>query len=204
MPDPGVVGATDKPWVKKKDEPVFTYTPPDPNQGAIDFISQVPTGADLVSGDGGASALRDIARRELDWQKSTGLRDIGQAREQGLQAVINNALQRGIYRSGIRIENEAEVNRESDEAVADLEQKIAFALERLKAAESASGGGGGGAGDLADWMRTIWSMINDYGVALPATQRPGVAIPYIGGVNQNYQTPAPNPNPYYYRPRGER
>jgi len=94
----------------------------------------------------------DIERKKLEFQKQTGLRDIGQAREKGLEAAINNALQRGIFRSGIREKNVAEVERESGEARSDLAADIQFALDDLKlrrenvalGAKSGSGGGGGG------------------------------------------------------------
>ena len=93
----------------------------------------------------------DIERKKLEFQKQTGLRDIGQAREKGLEAAINNALQRGIFRSGIREKNVAEVERESGEAKSDLAADIQFALDDLKlrresAALVGTGGGGGGGG----------------------------------------------------------
>ncbi len=109
-----------------------------------------------------AAALKQltIQRKKLEFQKSTGLRDIGQAREKGLKGAINNALQRGIFRSGIRIENQAEVNRESDEARDDLKTNIQFALDDLAARRegieaqkfgggSGDSGGGGGPIDIA-------------------------------------------------------
>ncbi len=108
-----------------------------------------------------AAALKQltIQRKKLEFQQKTGLRDIGQARETGLKGAINNALQRGIFRSGIRIENESEVNREADEARDDLKTNIQFALDDLAARRegieaqrfsSGDGGGGGGGGiDIA-------------------------------------------------------
>jgi hypothetical protein len=98
-------------------------------------------------------AQLDIAKRRLLFQQKTGLRDIKQARAQGLKGAINNALQRGIFKSGIRIENEKTVNRESDEARDDLKANIALSLESLAAqkkgvASQKFGGSGlaGGAG----------------------------------------------------------
>ena len=97
-----------------------------------------------------AAALKQltIQRKKLEFQQKTGLRDIGQAREKGLKGAINNALQRGVFRSGIRIENEAEVNRESDEARDDLKTNIQFALDDLAArregVEAQKFGGSGG------------------------------------------------------------
>ncbi len=94
----------------------------------------------------------DIERKKLEFQKKTGLRDIGQAREKGLRAAINNALQRGIFRSGIREFNVNEVEREAGEARTDLASNIQFALDDLKLRRenvqlgASSGGGGGGSG----------------------------------------------------------
>ena len=81
------------------------------------------------------AALRQLSiqRKKLEFQKKTGLRDIGQARTAGLRGAINDALQRGIFNSGIRIENEALVNREADEAKSDLKTDIQFALDDLAA-----------------------------------------------------------------------
>lgn len=73
----------------------------------------------------------DIQKARLMFQQRTGLRDIEQARAEGLQKAINNALQRGIYRSGIRIENEERVERESDEAASDLKEQVGFGLQDL-------------------------------------------------------------------------
>ena len=121
-----------------------------------------PTSTGSGSGTGAANARASraaalkqltIQRKKLEFQQKTGLRDISQARESGLKGAINNALQRGIFRSGIRIENEAEVNRESDEARDDLKTNIQFALDDLAARRegveaqrfsSGSGSGGGG------------------------------------------------------------
>lgn len=82
-----------------------------------------------------ASAIKQlgIQRKKLLFQQKTGLRDIGQARAKGLKGAINDALQRGIFNSGIRIENEAEVNREADEAVSDTKANLQFALDDLSA-----------------------------------------------------------------------
>ena len=101
-----------------------------------------------------AAALKqlDIQRRRLEFQQKTGLRDIEHARDKGLRGAINNALQRGIFRSGIREFNVDEVNREQDEAGGDLKTNIALSLEALKAQREGLeaqkfGGGGGGGGD---------------------------------------------------------
>jgi hypothetical protein len=138
---------------------------------------------DLGDSDGSAgakaAALRgvDIEKRRIGFQKETGLRDIEQAREEGLRGAINNALQRGIYRSGIRIENESRVNREADEASGDLTTDIGFALELLKnrADQIRAGGGGGGVGgfgfDFGEFNAML-DLISRYGVqpAAPTVQ----------------------------------
>jgi len=79
------------------------------------------------------SALKQlgIQKRRLEFQQRTGMRDIEQGRAKGLKGAINNALQRGIFRSGIRLENMAEVERESDEAGSDLRENIGLSLEAL-------------------------------------------------------------------------
>lgn len=78
-----------------------------------------------------AAEMRAIQKAQYEHQLSTGLRDIQQGRETGLKGAINNALQRGIFRSGIKLENQSEVNRESDEAKSDLQQQIDDALALL-------------------------------------------------------------------------
>ncbi len=105
--------------------------------GLIDFSSldSGPTNAVSNARASRSSALKQlgIQRKKLEFQKKTGLRDISQARTKGLRGAINNALQRGIFNSGIRTANEAEVNRESDEAAGDLKTNIQFALDDLAA-----------------------------------------------------------------------
>ena len=67
----------------------------------------------------------DLSREELALQrKGLGLsqEELGLNRRNALEGVINNALQRGIFRSGIRIRNEERVNERADldEARLDL------------------------------------------------------------------------------------
>ena len=122
------------------------------NEGTI--IGLGPNFPGLNGGGAGTAAAQraiamkrlDIERKKLEFQKATGLRDIGQAREKGLKGAINNALQRGLFRSGITIENKAEVNRESDEAASDLTTNIQFALDDLKLRRESAGIAGKGAG----------------------------------------------------------
>ena len=77
----------------------------------LNFGDQDPTAFSVGNARANrASALKQLSiqRKKLEFQKKTGLRDIGQARAKGLKGAINNALQRGIFNSGIRIENEKE------------------------------------------------------------------------------------------------
>lgn len=123
-------------------------TMPMPSPGLFEGLFGSPAGTGGNPEAAKAAALRgvDIEKRRLDHQLKTGLRDIGQARDEGLQAAINNALQRGIYNSGIRMENEAKVKRESGEAASDLKTDIGFALELLKERANSIKAGGGGQG----------------------------------------------------------
>ena len=106
------------------------------SRGLINFDVFDPSGFATSNARASRSAALkqlNIQRKKLEFQKKTGLRDISQARTIGLKGAINNALQRGIFNSGIRITNEAEVNRESDEAAGDLKTNIQFALDDLSA-----------------------------------------------------------------------
>lgn len=142
----------------------------DPNPDVTGIFGDLAGGGDSKKAK--AAALRgvDIEKRRIDFQLKTGLRDIEQAREEGLRGAINNALQRGIYRSGIRIENEAKVNRESDEATSDLKTDIGFALELLKnrADQIKAGGGGGGVSgfgfDFGEFNEML-NLIASFGLA---------------------------------------
>ena len=121
------------------------------------FLQSLLGGFPSSSGGGGSAAAKnaalkqlDIQKRRLEFQQKTGLRDIKQARTDGLKKAINNALQRGIFNSGIRVENEKTVNRESDEARDDLKTQIGLALEELDARKAGvRAGGGGGVGGSA-------------------------------------------------------
>ena len=110
-----------------------------------------------------STQLRDIAlqRQELERQQSAGLRDIEQGRTEGIRAAINNALQRGIFNSGIRQRNEQRVERESDEAAGDLQGRIQIALDRLAnrrrgvSGQKFSGGSSGGTADISAIIEAI-------------------------------------------------
>lgn len=156
--------------------------PADPYADAInDFINipVVPSGGNAAADKTAALKDIDIARRELTFQEKIGLRDIEQDRTLSLQKADNNALQRGIFHSGIRTDNRNLVGREADEAAGDLRQQIAFALERLanREANVHAGGGaggsmGGGSGISPGMMLEIFSRImgagNEYGWYMPA------------------------------------
>lgn len=93
---------------------------------------QAATGAQAnaaLAGLGGVAAQRQAA---LYGQKA-GLRDIGQATEAGIEGATNNALQRGIYNSGVRQENQLTAVREGAEAEADLRARTQFTLQSLAA-----------------------------------------------------------------------
>lgn len=112
-------------------------------QGKIDnFFNALNLGGG-GGGGGSSGAQRSLAREKLAFDRKTGLRDIKQAREAGLKKAINNALQRGIFNSGIRLENESLVNREADEAKSDLNTRIDFALKGVNLSQSGGGGSSG-------------------------------------------------------------
>lgn len=82
-----------------------------------------------LAGLGGVAAQRQAAL----YGQQAGLRDIEQGVEAGVEAATANALQRGIYDSGIRQENQLTAIREGAEAEADLRAQTAFALQGLAA-----------------------------------------------------------------------
>jgi len=82
-----------------------------------------------LAGLGGVAAQRQAAL----YSQEAGLRDIEQDVEAGVEAATSNALQRGIYNSGIRQENQLTAIREGAEAEADLRAQTAFALQSLAA-----------------------------------------------------------------------
>ena len=82
-----------------------------------------------LAGLGGVAAQRQAAL----YGQQAGLRDIEQGVEAGVEAATSNALQRGIYDSGIRQENQLTAIREGAEAEADLRAQTAFALQSLAA-----------------------------------------------------------------------
>jgi len=165
MPDSSV---STKPAGRPQDRTADTVLADFINQGLVAGFGINAQGAS-GSGSGNAKANRDRALKQLDIQKRrlmfqqrTGLRDIEQGRAKGLKGAINNALQRGIFRSGIRIENEAEVNRESDESGSDLRENIALSLESLELQREgvkASGTGGSGSRSSASGLIDVDTLI---------------------------------------------
>lgn len=109
------------------------------NQQALQAaLAEIQANA-AMSRAGVASGLADVglgqerARHGLE----TGLRDLEQARVQGLEDATSNALQRGIYDSGIREENQATVQREAAEGESDMRKEFDFTMRGL--ANRASG-----------------------------------------------------------------
>lgn len=144
-----------------------------------------------------AAALKDIAiaRRELQFQQRIGLRDIGQDRTMGLRKADNNALQRGIFDSGIRQGNRQLINREANEGVSDLKSQIGFALEKLanreanvKAGGSSGGSMGGGSGmppgAMLDIISRFMSMGSELGWFMPPQPMPSPGGVHGGAGNQ--------------------
>lgn len=82
-----------------------------------------------MAGLGDISAQRAAANYDL----RKGLRDARQQQEAAVEASTSNALQRGIYDSGIRQENQATAIREGAEARADLRAANRFRLRSLSA-----------------------------------------------------------------------
>lgn len=82
---------------------------------------------------GAGAGLADIGNQkdQLRHQLQTGLRDNEQAIDAGMEAAANDALQRGIYDSGITTENKETVAREGAEAEADMRAQFKFAMTSL-------------------------------------------------------------------------
>lgn len=109
----------------------------------------------------------DIQSEQLKADRSSGLRDIGTQRELGVEAAVNNALQRGIFRSGIRERNVGRVNERADEAEFDLRGDIDRALSRLSNQRRGVAGKkfipAGGSGGLGGFFEDLLKIINDLG-----------------------------------------
>jgi hypothetical protein len=200
MPHPGVDIPQDSPAQKPKGPINFRLGAVNfsfGRGGALDKATQAePTnpfaglfGANGGGGGGGGGggsgkkfALRDLAlqREELLRQRGAGLRDIEQARVEGLRSAVNNSLQRGVFDSGIRKGNEERVTRESGEAAGDLRERIRIALEQLKNREgqvnAGGGGGGGGGGGFSGFDEELFNrlqgQIDAFGVQDPNVNQP--------------------------------
>lgn len=172
-------------------------------QGKFDkLFSSIASGLEGAFGGtvGGGSGVDDkkfslrslaLQREELLRQRGAGLRDIEQARTEGLRSAINNALQRGIFRSGIRETNEARVVRESGEAAGDLRERIRIALEQLKNSEArvnavGEGGSGGsgrsGGGFDPNTFARLLGDIDQFGIQDPIVFEPPFIPPRTSGV----------------------
>lgn len=84
----------------------------------------------------GASAQRaGVAARQgkLNYDLKSGLRDIQIARRDAMRGVVGNALQRGIYNSGIRKQGQVEVEEGAINAEQDLRAAVKFGLQELQA-----------------------------------------------------------------------
>lgn len=175
---------------------------PESAEEVLDDLLKDPEVIKLIQGTGGgsgnaaaarAAALKqlDIQKKRLLFQRRTGLRDIEQAREKGLRGAINNALQRGIFRSGIRIENEEIVEREADEASSDLKENIDLSLQLIKAqrqgVRAGSGGGGFVPGLSLPQLEVIASDIFD-------EQQRGQSILDVTRENIAANQPSPTPS----------
>ena len=124
-------------------------------------IAQMQAAADAqvgatMAGLGGIAAQRQAA---LYGQKA-GLRDIGQATEAGVEGATSNALQRGIYDSGVRQENQLTAIREGAEAEADLRAQTQFRLQSLasQAAQLRASAAAIRAGSSVNQLQTQLSM----------------------------------------------
>ncbi len=143
---------------------ISTFTPL-PDQPGIsrtfqeNFDLETARGATAIGAGGGGGASNANAMEALRNQLKFGLERLGLDREQlglgreslelnreenalnrrdALEAVINNALQRGIYRSGIRIRNERRVNERADlagERVDLAERGLDITGERIDLSE---------------------------------------------------------------------
>ncbi len=170
------------------------------DEGLVNFQDRDPSEFSFANQRANrTAALRQLSiqRKKLEFQKKTGLRDIGQARTAGLRGAINDALQRGIFNSGIRIENEALVNREADEAKGDLKTDIQFALDELAARRqglAAQKFGNPNAllpGQLSeqDARELAQKSAQAEIAALNAPAAPGIEVPTFGGIDEQPTQP---------------
>jgi hypothetical protein len=72
-------------------------------------------------------------RGQLKYNLQSGLRDIQIQKREGLQGAVSNALQRGIYHSGIRQQNQLKVHEGAINAEDDLRASIKYGLQGLQA-----------------------------------------------------------------------
>ncbi len=73
-----------------------------------------------------------LGQEDIQFNREMGLREIERQSGDARDAVRNNALQRGIFESGIRVEGEQDVLEARTEAEAMLEHNVASALAQLQ------------------------------------------------------------------------
>ena len=152
---------------------------------------------------GVSAGLADIGvqRQRAQHDLNTGLRDIRQGIDAGMENATNNAVQRGIYDSGVRQENQDTVQREGAEAESDLRADINFRLQSLSARASGLRESLAAAGSAAAAQRSInaiqsqgaWndylaSVLGQYGVDFDAIVAQMQGLPQSGaGGGVNFQ-----------------
>ncbi len=102
------------------------------------------------------SALKQlgIQRKRLLFERKTGLRDIKKTKNRALEAAINDALDRGIFNSGIIKKNADRIRGDAADDRGDLRTDIGLSLEELKARREGLnaqkfGGSGSSSGQLS-------------------------------------------------------
>lgn len=188
-------------------QPVLPGEPPYSSSGQgwapvlSDFLRQFINELSGSFGGGGGSApfnykpyaLKDLNLQieELKRQRTTGVRDVGLARRQALKDVNANALDRGIFNSGLRTRTRKQVKRKAGRAENDLRDRIRISLERLRNqkaeinARPLSSGASSGYNPAA-FASAISNLIGSYGTNVgsfftgyepPATTQPATSSP---------------------------
>jgi hypothetical protein len=155
-----------------------------------------------------ASGLRDnsLSQEELEARYGINKRDVGLAEDQAMKSNINNALSRGIYRSGIRTSNEREINEAADRELADLATFFKFDSTKLanQAADLKR--------DMALALRVLANQASGVRAGAAGTNKQyeiqgQLAAAEIATANSNYQSELINTyggvyNDMYYAPTG--
>ncbi len=176
-----------KPLFKPKQSmriPTFTALPIQQGMGQDEF--DLKLGAGLAEIRGGSGPDTSSERRGFSNSLKFGLQGLGLDREElalnrrdSLEGVINNALQRGIFQSGIRIRNEQRVGERADLAgrrldlgEKELRATITNALAGLK--EEAANQKRQQEIDLEQFLR---QQADDQGGLFPTARREMVRTP---------------------------